>query len=104
MATGLDHPKYNNRTIQLANKNVEQGGRPFACLIVRTSDGQIIAEGCNQVAQTHNPTLHAEIVAINEASQKLQSEHFEGYTFYILTYPCPMCMAVMLYYRTNFLI
>ena len=97
MSLGLDHQKYVDRIIKLANKNVEEGGRPFACLIVRTSDGAIISEGCNRVAQTHNPTLLAENVAISEASKKIQTEHFEGYTFYILTYPCPMCMAAMYY-------
>ena len=81
--------------IELANKNVECGGRPFACLVVR--DGKIIAEGVNMVAQTHNPTLHAEIVAINKAVNITKSEHFNNCTFYILTYPCPMCMAAMYY-------
>ena len=42
------------QTINLAKANVEDGGRPFACLIVK--DGAILAEGVNQVAQTHDPT------------------------------------------------
>jgi guanine deaminase len=54
------------RTIDLAMANVEQGGRPFACVIVK--DGQVLAEGVNRVAQTHDPTAHAEIVAIREAA------------------------------------
>lgn len=83
------------RTIDLAMSNVEEGGRPFACVIAR--DGRILAEAANQVAQTHDPTAHAEIVAIREASAKLQSEHFTGCEFYILAHPCPMCLAAMYY-------
>src|SRR2546426_4783223 len=83
------------RTIELAKANVEAGGRPFACLIVK--DGQILAEGVNRVAQTNDPTAHAEICAIREAAAKLQSEHFNGCEFYILAHPCPMCLAAMYY-------
>ena len=83
------------RTIEVAKLNVKQGGRPFACLIVK--DNQILVEAANQVAQTHDPTSHAEIVAIRKASQLLKSEHFTGCTFYILAHPCPMCLAAMFY-------
>jgi guanine deaminase len=83
------------RTIELARANVEQGGRPFACIIVR--DGAIIAEAVNLVAQTHDPTAHAEICAIREASAKLGTEHFTDCEFYILAHPCPMCLAAMYY-------
>ena len=83
------------RTIELAKANVEAGGRPFACLIVK--DGQILAEEVNRVAQTNDPTAHAEICAIREAAAKLQSEHFNGCEFYILAHPCPMCLAAMYY-------
>ncbi len=83
------------RTIDLAMANVEEGGRPFACVIVKND--RILAEGVNRVVQTHDPTAHAEMVAIREASAKLQSENFAGCTFYILAHPCPMCLAAMYY-------
>jgi guanine deaminase len=83
------------RTIDLAMKNVEQGGRPFACIIAK--DGQILAEAANQVAQTHDPTAHAEMCAIREGCQKLGTEHFTGCEFFILAHPCPMCLSAMYY-------
>lgn len=61
------------------------------------------------MAQTGDPTAHAEIRAINIASQRLRErgfatgenggagEDYKGYTFFILTDPCPMCMAAMHY-------
>ena len=64
------------RTIEPAPKNVEEGGRPFACVIAR--DGKIVAESPNLVAQTHDPTAHAEGVAIREAWTRLQTEDLSG--------------------------
>jgi guanine deaminase len=63
-------------TIALALANVEAGGRPFACIIVK--DDEIVAEGVNQVAQTHDPTAHAEIVAIRKAAATFHPPHQAG--------------------------
>jgi guanine deaminase len=83
------------RTIELAAANVEQGGRPFARVIVK--DGKVLSEAVNRVAQTHDPTAHAEVNAIREATRILGSEHLTGCTFYILAHPCPMCLSAMYY-------
>ncbi|MDW9166202.1 nucleoside deaminase [Legionella pneumophila serogroup 1] len=56
-------------TIEMARENVENGGRPFACLIVQ--NGKVLAEATNTVAQTHDPTAHAEVNAIRIATAKL---------------------------------
>jgi hypothetical protein len=49
------------RTIDLARRNVAEGRRPFATVIVK--DGEVVAESPNRVAQTNDPTAHAEILA-----------------------------------------
>ncbi|WP_232220801.1 nucleoside deaminase [Legionella tunisiensis] len=67
------------QTIALAKENVKHGGRPFACLIVQ--HGHVIAQATNQVAQTKDPTAHAEIVAIREACTKLGTEHLTDCEF-----------------------
>lgn len=98
------------RVISLAEQNARQGGRPFSCVIAESTTGAILAEAVNAVAQTGDPTAHAEILAIREASQKLRAqnepvdgsngtagEDMAGYTFYILTVPCTMCMTAMEY-------
>ena len=98
------------RVVDLAERNVREGGRPFACVIARTGTGEILAEAANQVAQTGDPTAHAEMIAIREASRKLRDqnrkvdgsngaagEDMVGYSFYILTVPCTMCMTAMEY-------
>lgn len=83
------------RTIELAKDNVDKGGRPFATIIVR--DKKILAEATNQVAQTHDPTAHAEMLAIRQACTSLGAEHLTGCEFFILAHPCPMCLAAMYY-------
>ncbi|MFE0103403.1 nucleoside deaminase [Streptomyces sp. NPDC059009] len=82
-------------TIDLARRNVLDGGRPFATVIVQ--DGEILAESPNQVAQTNDPTAHAEILAIREACARLGTEHLTGATIYILALPCPMCLGALYY-------
>ncbi|TSB31744.1 nucleoside deaminase [Streptomyces benahoarensis] len=83
------------RTIDLARRNVEEGGRPFATVIVK--DGEILAESPNLVAQTSDPTAHAEILAIREACRTLGTEHLTGATLYVLAHPCPMCLGSLYY-------
>jgi len=48
------------RTIEIARQSIKEGGRPFATVIA-DDHGHIIAEATNQVAQTHDPTAHAEV-------------------------------------------
>src|SRR6202012_1817293 len=83
------------RTIDLARQNVVEGGRPFATVIVK--DGQVLAESANKVAQTNDPTAHAEILAIREACVKLGTEHLVDATIYALAHPCPMCLGSLYY-------
>lgn len=44
-------------------EKVADGGRPFACIVAATATGEILAEAANKVAQTGNPTAHAEMLA-----------------------------------------
>jgi guanine deaminase len=83
------------RTIDLARQNVAEGGRPFATVIVK--DGVVLAESANKVAQTSDPTAHAEILAIREACMKLGTEHLIDTTIYVMAHPCPMCLGSLYY-------
>ncbi len=83
------------RTIDLALRNVENGGRPFACVIAR--GGEIVAESPNLVVQTNDPTAHAEVVAIREACTNLGTPDLEGCEIYVLAHPCPMCLGALYY-------
>ena len=85
------------RTIELALENVENGGRPFACVVARSIDGEVVAESPNLMVQTHDPTAHAEIVAVRQACQRLGTENLEGHETYVLAHPCPICLGALYY-------
>ncbi|MEM6819879.1 MAG: nucleoside deaminase [Pseudomonadota bacterium] len=77
------------RALELARQNVEDGGWPFSAVIVQ--DGEIISEGVNGVDRNYDPSDHAEMVAIRNATQKLKSTDLSGATMYVVGVPCPMC-------------
>ncbi len=68
-------------------------GGPFGAVIVK--DGEIVGKGFNQVLSTNDPTAHAEIVAIREASQNLNTFDLAGCEIYTSCEPCPMCLSAI---------
>lgn len=82
------------RAIELSRTKMEAGfGGPFGAVIVK--DGEVIAEGYNQVTSTNDPSAHAEVVAIREACKKLGVFHLKGCEIYTSCEPCPMCLATI---------
>lgn len=79
--------------IALATENVNNGGGPFAAVIVR--DGEIIAEGTNRVTASNDPTAHAEVRAIRNACNKLGTFDLKGCEIYTSCEPCPMCLGAI---------
>jgi guanine deaminase len=81
------------RAIELAATTslVESAGGAFGAVVVR--DGEIIAEGANRVVAENDPTWHAEMAAIRQASAKLRSFKLHGCVLYTSAEPCPMCAA-----------
>ncbi len=65
------------------------GGAEIGCVIVL--HGEIIGEGHNEVEHRHDPTAHAEIVAIRRAGQRLATHELRGATLYATLQPCGMC-------------
>jgi guanine deaminase len=68
-------------------------GGPFGAVIVK--DGVVIGRGCNQVTSTNDPTAHAEINAIRQACQQIESFHLTGAVLYATCEPCPMCLSAI---------
>ena len=91
------HTAFIQQVIQMAADNVRRDGGPFAALIVK--DGIVIAAGTNQVTRTHDPTAHAEIVAIREACRILGDFQLGGCDVYSSCEPCPMCLGALYWAR-----
>lgn len=90
--------QFMRRAIQLAQDGIDAGaGGPFGAVIAR--GGEIIAEACNLVTSTNDPTAHAEIVAIRRACQKLNSFQIDDCTIYTSCEPCPMCLGAIYWAR-----
>lgn len=85
------------QAIILAKKAKSHDDVPIGAVIVR--NGQIIARGENQVQKRHNPTLHAEIVAINRACKKLDAKFLDDCDIYISLEPCAMCATAISFAR-----
>jgi tRNA(adenine34) deaminase len=85
-----DDRKWMRRALALARTGAATPGKnPIGCVIVR--DGIAIGEGINAVDRDHDPTAHAEIVAIRNASQTLQCHELRGAVLYTTLQPCGMC-------------
>jgi guanine deaminase len=92
------HSEFMEQAIALAVENVTSGrGGPFGAVIVK--DGKVIATGANQVTATHDPTAHAEMMAIRGACAALAAFSLEGCDIYSSCEPCPMCLAAIYWAR-----
>jgi len=88
------------RAIALSAEKMRAGlGGPFGAVIAR--DGQIIAEGHNQVTSGNDPTAHAEVVAIRAACRQLGSFNLQGCEMYTSCEPCPMCLGAIYWARLD---
>ena len=86
--------------IQLAKEGIRAGlGGPFGAVVVK--DGRIVGRGCNQVTSTNDPTAHAEVVAIRDACQHLNTFQLTGCTLYTSCEPCPMCLGAIYWARPD---
>jgi tRNA(Arg) A34 adenosine deaminase TadA len=81
------------KAIELAINGIDKGGGPFGAVI--TKKGRIIAEACNKVVLSGDPTAHAEILAIRQAAQVSGIHDLSGCTLYSSCEPCPMCLGAI---------
>ena len=92
------HKKFMREAIRLSMENVQSGnGGPFGTVIVK--NGKIIATGVNEVTKSNDPTAHAEMIAIRNACEKLNSFQLDGCDIYCSCEPCPMCLGAIYWAR-----
>lgn len=81
---------------KLANESLTKNlGGPFGACVVK--NGQIIGKGSNHVLENNDPTAHAEVMAIRDACQNINSYDLSDCQLYTSCYPCPMCLSAIIW-------
>ncbi len=92
--------EFMRHAIALSRRGMDEGhGGPFGAVVVK--DGQVLAEGWNQVTSTNDPTAHAEVVAIRRACAAVGDRHLRGAVLYTSCEPCPMCLSAAYWARLD---
>jgi tRNA(adenine34) deaminase len=91
------HTHFMQLALDEARAALEENEVPIGAVIVH--EERVIARAHNQREQLHDPTAHAEMIAITQAAESLRSWRLEGCTLYVTLEPCPMCAGAILQAR-----
>lgn len=90
------HRDYMKMAMESAVEGYRGGeGGPFGAVVVK--DGEILSVAHNRVIIDHDPTAHAEMVAIRKACEKIGSHDLTGAVIYATGEPCPMCLSAIVW-------
>jgi tRNA(adenine34) deaminase len=95
----LNDSEFMRRALALARYAQEAGEVPVGALVVH--NGEIIGEGWNQPIRAHDPSAHAEIVALRSAAARLHNYRLTGVTLYVTLEPCVMCAGAIVQARVS---
>lgn len=93
------HYRYMFQAFRLAEQAYEEGEIPVGAVVVHND--RIIGRGYNQVERLHDPTAHAEILAISAACDTLESKYLKDCTLYVTLEPCPMCAGALVWSKID---
>jgi tRNA(adenine34) deaminase len=93
----MDDADWMRRALALAAHAQQEGEVPVGAIVVR--QGEVLGEGWNRPIASHDPTAHAEIVALRAAAAMVRDYRLGGATLYVTLEPCPMCAAAMAHAR-----
>lgn len=91
------HQQFMELALREARQALAENEVPVGAVIVHA--GRVIAAAHNQREQLHDPTAHAEMIAITQAAESLRSWRLEQCTLYVTLEPCPMCAGAILQAR-----
>lgn len=87
------------RALMLAREGEQLGEVPVGAVLVR--EGEIIGEGFNAPISRHDPTAHAEVVALREAAASAGNYRLDNTTLYVTLEPCTMCVGALVHARVT---
>ena len=92
-----DDLRFMSEALMLARSGAEQDEVPVGAVVV--VDGQIVGRGFNQPIGKHDPTAHAEVMALRDAAAQLGNYRLPGATLYVTVEPCAMCAGAIQHAR-----
>ncbi len=92
-----DDQRWMQRALELADRAAALDEVPVGALVIR--DNEVLGEGWNQVISAHDPSAHAEIVALRAAASRVGNYRLPGATLYVTLEPCTMCAGAMVHAR-----
>ena len=96
----VDHDLRTMRiALDAAQAAAEAGETPVGAVVVDAASGEVVAVGANQPIGAHDPTAHAEIVAMRAAAAKLGNYRLTGLTLVVTLEPCAMCAGAISHAR-----
>ena len=96
------HTRFMREALEQAAEAARAGEVPVGAVVV--ADGTIIGAGHNQPISAHDPTAHAEIVALRAAARAAGNYRLTGATLYVTIEPCLMCVGAMIHARIGTLV
>lgn len=93
----MDDTLFMQVALELAHEAASADEVPVGAVVVR--DGQIIGRGFNQPIARHDPTAHAEVMALRAAATHSGNYRLPGCTLYVTLEPCLMCCGAIMYAR-----
>ena len=92
------------RALAQAAAAAERGEVPVGAVLVDSATGAVVAEDGNRIVELHDPTAHAEMLAIRAAARAMGSERLVALDLYVTLEPCAMCAAAVSFARIRRLV
>jgi len=90
--------------LQAAQDAADRGETPVGAVVVDPATGEVVSIGANSPISGHDPTAHAEIVALREAARKRGNYRLTGLTLVVTLEPCAMCAGAISHARIGRLV
>ena len=98
----VDHQHFMRLALEQGAMAAERGEVPVGAVVVH--EGRVIGDGFNQPIATHDPTAHAEVVALRAAARNIGNYRLTNATLYVTVEPCLMCVGAIIHARIGLVV
>jgi tRNA(adenine34) deaminase len=101
MGDSAEDARWMRHALMLADAAALKGEVPVGAVLIDTAQQTVLGEGFNCPISTHDPTAHAEVVAMRQAAKKIQNYRVINSTLYVTLEPCAMCVGAIVHARVT---